>query len=86
MNTSKIYHDSEGNECTIFQAVRREPEWAAVRIQEGEKAIDELKCIKSSNNKSPCKEAKAFKIEIRALKSELKSALKKYDAFIAAGC
>ena len=28
----------------------------------------------------------SLEIEIRTLKSELKSALKKYDAFIAAGC
>ena len=42
MNTAKIYHDSEGNECSIFQVVRREPDWAASRIQEGEKAIKEL--------------------------------------------
>lgn len=39
MNTAKIYHDSEGNECSIFQVVRREPDWAATRIQVGERAI-----------------------------------------------
>ncbi len=43
MNTAKIYHDSEGNECSIFQMVRREPDWAAARIQEGEKAIAKIK-------------------------------------------
>ena len=39
MNTAKIYKDSDGNECSIHQMVKREPEWAASRIQEGEKAI-----------------------------------------------
>lgn len=42
MNTAKIYHDSDGNECSIVQMVKREPEWSAVRIQEGEKAIEQL--------------------------------------------
>ncbi len=42
MNTAKIYHDSDGNECSILQMVRREPDWAANRIQEGEKAIEQL--------------------------------------------
>jgi len=42
MNTSKIYKDSEGNECSILQAVRLEPLWAANRIQEGEKAFEAL--------------------------------------------
>ena len=45
MNTSKIYHDSDGNECSIFQIVRREPDWAASRIQEGEKAIERINKI-----------------------------------------
>ena len=38
MNTAKIYKDIEGNDCTIYQMINREPVWAAVRIQEGEKA------------------------------------------------
>ena len=45
MDTGKVYHDSDGNECTIFQMVKREPYWAANRIQEGEKAIDKLKAL-----------------------------------------
>lgn len=43
MDTGKIYHDSKGNERTIWQMVREEPEWAAARVQEGEKAIERLK-------------------------------------------
>ena len=46
MNTAKIYHDSEGNECSIMQMVKRAPEWAANRIQEGEKAIEALQKAK----------------------------------------
>ena len=37
MNTAKVYYDSDGNECTIHQMVKREPEWAASRIQAGER-------------------------------------------------
>jgi hypothetical protein len=48
MNTAKIYHDSDGNECSIMQMVKREPYWAANRIQEGEKAIEELASFKAS--------------------------------------
>ena len=47
MNTAKIYHDSEGNECSIYQAVKREPEWAASRIQAGEEAIAKLEAMKA---------------------------------------
>ena len=42
MNTAKIYQDSEGNDCSIYQMVRREPDWAANRLQEGERAIEQL--------------------------------------------
>jgi hypothetical protein len=43
MDTGKIYKDVEGNECTIWQMLKREPEWAANRLQLGEKAIERLK-------------------------------------------
>lgn len=46
MDTSKVYFDSEGNECSIWRMVKREPTWAAVRIQEGEKAIDEITTLR----------------------------------------
>lgn len=36
------YHDSKGNECSLFQAVRREPEWAASRINEGHLAAEQV--------------------------------------------
>jgi hypothetical protein len=42
MNTAKIYKDIDGNECSIMQMVRREPDWAANRVQEGEKAFYRL--------------------------------------------
>lgn len=40
MDTSKKYYDFDGNMLTITQMVDTEPFWAAVRIQEGEKAIE----------------------------------------------
>jgi len=43
MNTAKIYQDSDGNDRTIHQMVKQEPEWAANRIQEGERAIERVK-------------------------------------------
>ena len=54
MDTSKVYEDSKGNKCSIWQRVRREPDWAANRIQEGEKAIKELATLKDASqpNKS----------------------------------
>jgi len=42
LDTSKIYQDSEGNNCTIWQMIQREPDWAANRLQEGENAIERL--------------------------------------------
>jgi hypothetical protein len=42
MDTGKVYHDTEGNECSIWQMVMREPHWAANRIQEGEKALEAI--------------------------------------------
>ena len=39
VDTGKIYKDSEGNECSIVQMIKREPFWAANRIQEGEDAL-----------------------------------------------
>jgi hypothetical protein len=52
MDTGKVYFDSEGNECSIWQMVKREPTWAAVRIQEGEKAIDEITTLRQQLVKS----------------------------------
>jgi hypothetical protein len=42
MNTAKIYHDSDGDPRTILQMVTLEKEWAANRLQEGEKAIESI--------------------------------------------
>ena len=41
VDTGKIYKDSEGNECSIMQMIRREPFWAANRVQGGEDALAE---------------------------------------------
>lgn len=43
MNTAKIYHDLDGNERTIHQMVKLEPQWAASRIQQAEKYEEESK-------------------------------------------
>ena len=42
MNTARVYQDIDGNDCTIWQMVRREPEWAASRIQVGENAEEKI--------------------------------------------
>ena len=47
MDTGKIYEDSNGEQCSILQMVKREPHWAANRIQEGEKAIEKLAELES---------------------------------------
>ena len=46
MDTAKIYKDFNGIERTIHQMVRREPEWAASRIQAGENALALIAKIK----------------------------------------
>ena len=45
MDTGKIYYDKHGNECPIWKMVKLEPDWAANRIQEGEKAIERVKVL-----------------------------------------
>ena len=45
MDLEKRYADSDGNKLNILQMVKREPEWAATRIQEGEKAIFSLEYL-----------------------------------------
>ena len=52
MNLNKKYHDTNGNECNILQLIEKEPEWAAHRIQAGEKyrkmldkLIDTIDCV-----------------------------------------
>lgn len=55
MNTAKVYHDADGNECSIIQIVKREPFWAANRIQEGEKAIKVLAKINASQPMKACR-------------------------------
>lgn len=43
MDLEKAYYNLEGKERTILQMVKDYPEWAANRIQEGEKAIERVK-------------------------------------------
>ena len=46
MDLEKMYFDVNEIRCNILGMVHREPEWAANRIQEGEKAIKELAELK----------------------------------------
>lgn len=45
MDTGKVYIDITGDKCTIHQMVKREPGWAANRIQDGEVAIARLRLV-----------------------------------------
>ena len=45
MNTVKIYKNINGNDCTVHQMIRDEPEWAATKIQVGEDALATVKEI-----------------------------------------
>jgi hypothetical protein len=54
MDLEKVYYDTEGRKRNILQLVKEEPEWAANRIQEGEKykkmwedIINNLICIRN---------------------------------------
>jgi hypothetical protein len=42
MDLTKRYKDIDGNDCDILDMINRHPEWAAERIQIGEKAIEKL--------------------------------------------
>ena len=46
MDLKKVYQDLSGNECNIMQMIKREPEWAANILQQGEIAIAELRALK----------------------------------------
>jgi ribosomal protein S27AE len=56
MNLRKEYYDIDGNACNILQLVKRDPEWAANRIQDGERAIAKLHEMKNfaATANSPC--------------------------------
>lgn len=47
MDLTKRYQDSNDNPCDILQMVKREPEWAANRIQAGEEAEKALNYYRS---------------------------------------
>lgn len=40
-STAKVYFDTDGNEVTLRQLIKLEPEWAHSRIQAGERAETE---------------------------------------------
>lgn len=39
------YYDSDGKECTLVQICKREPEWAASRIENQKKQIEDLRYL-----------------------------------------
>lgn len=47
MDLHKVYYDGDGNPRTMLQLVKQEPEWAANRLQEGERAIEQLAALKN---------------------------------------
>ena len=54
MDLEKRYYDEIGNACDILYMVKNDPEWAANRIQEGEKAariLAELSCAQVDKRK-----------------------------------
>jgi len=67
MDLEKIYYDLNGKECNILQLVKKEPEWAANRIQVGEAAIRTLNDIAASQQdveaKCGCKHEDRFDCE-----------------------
>ena len=69
MDLKKIYYDSYARKCNILQLVKKEPEWAADRIQEGEKAISELIALKNS---ASCPLYTEYKKSCKALKERNK--------------
>ena len=43
MNLDKKYYDDNGNPYDILTMVKKNPEWAANQIQDGERAINTLR-------------------------------------------
>lgn len=43
----KLYESTDGFKCTLDQMVKIEPEWAANRIREGEKAAVQVKQLEA---------------------------------------
>ena len=46
MDLEKRYYDEDGNPCDIIDMVKNDPNWAANRIQEGEKAEEALRSLR----------------------------------------
>jgi len=49
MDAEKVYQDSEGNNCSINEMIKREPYWAVNRLREGEAAIERVKVLEDSD-------------------------------------
>ena len=44
-STAKKYRDIDGNEVTLYQLVRKEPEWAQSIISHYERKMEQLKAV-----------------------------------------
>lgn len=47
MDLEKRYFNGEGDPCDILELTKESPNWAANRVQVGEKAIKELEALKA---------------------------------------
>lgn len=56
-STAKVYQDQEGNEVTLRQLIRLEPEWAHSRIKQCEKLEEQLGSLKKTIADDPAVEA-----------------------------
>ena len=70
MDLEKKYYTVEGIECNILQLVKMEPEWAANRIQAGERAIKKLEKLDGG---------KVSVENLVSLRAGLNELIKKYD-------
>jgi hypothetical protein len=50
-NIFNVYQYCDGGECSLYQLVKKEPEWACSRIREGEKAEARLKELEAEKKR-----------------------------------
>lgn len=78
MDLDKRYQEANGISYNIMEMVHAEPEWAASRIQEGEKAIEALKECRRFNRLNNDLEAYLFSMADWALNNNVKPDPKNY--------
>ncbi|MCK4795657.1 MAG: hypothetical protein KAV87_68650 [Desulfobacteraceae bacterium] len=80
MDLKKEYY-SEGIKYNILEMVKREPEWAANRLQEGEKHFEELQELRNAAQQVDAADSKACPLYVDYRKSC--KALQRRKAFLA---